>query len=181
MSTYLDIIGSVIIAGMLLLNFAAFMGSKQDSEIEATNTVVRQQNIRDLVQTMQYDFRKIGYGCDTNKIIKCSSTGLCFRGDLENDGKLDTVMYYYGIKGVAFSATDKNKIHRIVNGRADNNEGLPLEKFAVTYLDKNGAATSIAKDVKDVRVAMWVRDILPVEGKYETRKIEFKVTPKNLN
>jgi hypothetical protein len=180
MSTYLDIVGSVIIAGMLLLNFASFMDSKQDSEIEATNTVVRQENIRDVVLTMQHDLRKVGYGCDSSKIIKCNETMVAFRGDLENDGKLDTVVYFFGIKSIAVGAEAKNQLFRVVNNRKNSSTAVPLDKFALKYYDSKGIVTTTAADVKRIGVTMWVRDMVPVGGQYQGRKLEFSVSPRNL-
>ena len=91
MSSYLDIVGSVIIAGMIILNFAVFMGERQESQIESTNKVTAQTEMSDITQTLRNDLRKLGYGCDSLRIMNAAPRQLVFRADLNNDGKTDTI------------------------------------------------------------------------------------------
>ena len=53
MSTHLDIIGSVIIGGMIILNFAFFQGERQNSQIESVNKITQQSDITDVTSTLQ--------------------------------------------------------------------------------------------------------------------------------
>ncbi|MCB2204184.1 hypothetical protein KQI65_05495 [bacterium] len=95
MSTHLDIIGSVIIAGMIILNFTVFMGERQESQIESTNKITAQTEMTDITETLRHDLRKVGYGCDSAAILRAEPTLLVFRADLDNNGSIDTVAYAF--------------------------------------------------------------------------------------
>ncbi len=180
MSTFLDIIGSVIIAGMLLINFALFMDSKQESDIEANNKVMMQGDMRDVGTTMMHDLRKIGFGCDTLEIIKSLPTVLAFRGDIDNDSKIDTVVWWYGIKSVAIVASAKNILFRVVNGSSKTGFDLPVNSFAFTYLDKDNLPTTTSADVQSIQVALDLREAMVIAGKNYQSKFSFNISPKNL-
>jgi hypothetical protein len=105
MSSHLDIIGSVIIAGMIILNFTVFMGERQESQIESTNKITAQTEMSDITSTLRHDLRKVGYGCDSLPILRATPGVFVFRSDLDNDGKIDTVGYAFALDPSAVSTT----------------------------------------------------------------------------
>ena len=180
MSSFLDIIGSIIIAGMLLINFALFMDSKQESDIEANNKVMMQGDMRDVATTMMHDLRKIGFGCDTLAIIKSLPTVLAFRGDIDNDSKVDTVVWWYGIKAVAVGATAKNQLFRVMNSASKTGFDMGVNSFVFTYLDKDNLSTTTPSDVRSIQVDLDLREPIVVAGKTYHSEFSFNITPKNL-
>ena len=171
MSSHLDIIGSVIIAGMIILNFTVFMGERQDSQIESTNKITSQAEMSEVTQTLRHDLRKVGYGCDSLPILRATSTTFVFRADLDNDGKIDTVGYSFATDLSAISTTstttttttttsgtiytvseeDANAIptttekrtllYRIVNGRKQPGYDFGLVGFNFRYFTTNSYGT----------------------------------------
>lgn len=105
MSSHLDIIGSVIIAGMIILNFTVFMGERQESQIESTNKITAQTEMSEITSTLRHDLRKVGYGCDSLPILRATSSAFVFRADLDNDGKIDTVGYAFASDASELSTT----------------------------------------------------------------------------
>jgi hypothetical protein len=105
MSSHLDIIGSVIIAGMIILNFTVFMGERQESQIESTNKITAQTEMSDITSTLRHDLRKVGYGCDSLPVLRATSSAFVFRADLDNDGKIDTVGYAFATDDSELSTT----------------------------------------------------------------------------
>lgn len=179
MSSYLDIVGSVIIAGMIILNFAVFMGERQESQIESTNKVTAQTEMSDITQTLRHDLRKLGYGCDTLAIINASPRQLVFRADLDNDGKVDTVGYAfadaidaatlasvttktttlqsevttseYSTETIKVS-TEGYSLHRVVNGRGFEGSDADMTGFHFKYYTTNSYGTLIeTTSVGDIR------------------------------
>jgi hypothetical protein len=98
MGAIIDIIGSCVLAG-----FVTLMGLRMNSNIINASSsysadVVVQENLVSLVQCLEYDFRKMGYGISdpTTVILRADSNYISFRGDLNDNGSPDTVDWYLG-------------------------------------------------------------------------------------
>lgn len=203
MGSQLDIIGSVIIAGMIILNFTVFMGERQDSQIESANKVTAQTDMSDVTTIMRHDLRKAGFGCDTVPILRATESLFAFRADLNNDGKLDTVVYAFSkdLTGTSTSTSTSSlttstvtavneldrelpKLYRIVNGRKNHGQSVNLVGFRFRYYstDSWGALheTTTMGDIRAIGVALRMRSTMKTEGKYAFSLNEFTVTPKNL-
>jgi len=187
MSTHLDIIGSVIIGGMIILNFAFFQGERQNSQIESVNKITQQSDITDVTTTLRHDIMKAGFGCDTLKILQASARVFTFRCDLENDGKLDTVSYTFGNYSNTTVQTTRTTIplFRIVNGRKVQGADVGIVecyfryyRLGATY--KNLIETTAAADVRAVTVGMKVKGAMTSEDGCQYAQSEFTITPKNL-
>jgi len=101
----LDIIGSVIIGGMLLLILFRLNDSVTENTFNYTGELSSQQNLAVVVQILESDFRKIGYCADWKKIsdpsksiVEADSNKIKFITDIlpdgVPDGNIDTVTYY---------------------------------------------------------------------------------------
>ena len=96
MGSQLDIAGSFLIAGMMLMSFNMFILDKQQAEIAATNSVIRQSNVSEATQLMMWDMRKAGYNCAPGTgMIRAQSNELRFLGDVDNNGSIDTIGYTF--------------------------------------------------------------------------------------
>ncbi len=184
MSSHLDIIGSVIIAGMIILNFSFFMGERTDSQIESTNKITAQTDMSDVTETLRFDLRKVGYGCDTLAILRAEENCFVFRADLENDGKLDTIGYYYGSANALISEKSGSLLYRIVNGRKQRGQDLGLTSFSFIYFSTNNygamAKTASISSIMAIGVSLRMRSDMKVDGDYQCSTNEFTITPQNL-
>jgi hypothetical protein len=184
MSSHLDIIGSVIIAGMIILNFSFFMGERTESQIESTNKVMSQTDMGDLTSTLRFDLRKVGYGCDSVPIIRADENCLIFRADFENDGKIDTIGYYFGSANTLISEKSELLLYRIVNRRKQRGQDIGLTAFKFIYFtdDNYGtlSQTTTLADIKAVGVSLRLQSSMKVDGDYQYSLNEFTVSPKNL-
>ncbi|MBK6914089.1 MAG: hypothetical protein IPH11_10735 [Ignavibacteriales bacterium] len=73
MTTILDILGSVVIGGIILflmINFSVFQSSTSSSS-DANLQI--QQNAKTLAEMLSYDQRKIGYNYSANPLITAES------------------------------------------------------------------------------------------------------------
>lgn len=184
MSSHLDIIGSVIIAGMIILNFSIFMGERTESQIESTNKITAQTDMSDVTSTLRFDLRKVGYGCDTNAILQATENCFVFRADLENDGKLDTVGYYYGAGNALISESTAPLLYRVVNGQKQRGQDLGLMSFRFLYFTASnfGALTQTTSvgDIRAIGVSLRMRSDMKAGGDYQYSTNEFTITPQNL-
>ncbi|MBR9978879.1 MAG: hypothetical protein KFH87_12405 [Bacteroidetes bacterium] len=184
MGSHLDIIGSVIIAGMIILNFAFLMGERTESQIESSNQITAQTNVSDVTQTLRFDLRKTGFGCDSLPIIQATENTFIFRSDLANDGILDTIGYYFGGSALGSIENSESLLYRIVNGKKHHGHDLGLTscRFVDYKTDKYGTLTETSSlgDIRAIGVKMRVRGQMKEDGKYPTSQNEFTVSPKNL-
>ena len=83
MALLLDLIGSALIGGILvlqLLNMSLFI---QNAGFSSDNELKMQQNAKTLAEIINYDFRKIGYQFDSTAILTAEQKKIKFIGDLE--------------------------------------------------------------------------------------------------
>ncbi len=142
MSIILDLVGSVVIAGFVIL-----MGLRMDSNLANSSgsykaDVVVQENLVSLVESIEYDFRKMGYRVTdpTTVILRADSNAITFRGDIDNNGVIDTVEWYLG--GFITSTPNPSdrilyrKIHPTSTGGTSLTGGLPgVTVFNLKYLN----------------------------------------------
>jgi hypothetical protein len=102
-STIIDILGSMIIGALLLLNVGRLYSSASTHASQFNMEAIVEQNLVDVFSMMEVDLLKIGYRkgqenlsysgqvitlADTNKIV--------FLADVNNDGSFETIEYSIG-------------------------------------------------------------------------------------
>lgn len=186
MNSQLDIIGSVIIAGMIILNFAFFMGERQQSQITSSNKITQQGDLTDWTSVMRNDILKAGYGVDTFKVLRATPTLFSFRSDMDNNGTVDTITYVYmnPDNQQLFPGTQTGRLYRVVNGRRGQGADIGIVGFTFTYFTISAqqrlVETTYAGDVKAVGVQMRVKSQLETGGECQYARTDFTVNPRNL-
>jgi hypothetical protein len=153
-STLLDIIGSTIIGGLLLLTLFRMNSTSVQNNYTYSGERIVQQNIVDVVSLLEYDFRKIGYSNDYTKvpdpayaIIQADSSSITFLTDISSgagnygDGVIDTLKYFIGPTSALTATPNPNDriLYRVVNHNAVGGSNLGVTQFKLTYYDANGA------------------------------------------
>ncbi len=178
MNSQLDIAGSFILAGMMLLSFNMLMVDKQRAELVCTNQVIRQVSVSEATSLMMFDLRKAGFRCTSNKVLACSASSISFRGDIDNNGVVDTVSY--SLVQNTKNGTARTLLRRQAAGTAGNSD-LDIQRLNFTYFDKDGNATLVPGDVKTITVTIAFRERVQTPGQQGTLRIaDFRITPKNL-
>ncbi|MFA7420090.1 MAG: hypothetical protein WCZ90_10435 [Melioribacteraceae bacterium] len=149
----LDIVGSVIIGGLLLMTLQRFNNENVANNYKYAGELVVQKNLVEIVKLIEYDFRKIGYSADyahmpdrAKSILRADTSTIWFLTDLPTDttssygnGVLDTVKYSLGATSELTSTPNPNdrKLYRQVNNSARTTANLGLTQFKLTYFDAN--------------------------------------------
>ncbi len=102
-STLIDILGSIVIGGMLLMILLRLNDSAVANSFQYNGEMIVQKNLVEIVELLEHDFRKIGY-CrnwqaipDPSKsIVRADSTSITFLTDEDSDGIVDTMTYFLG-------------------------------------------------------------------------------------
>ena len=102
-STLIDLMGSTIIGGLLLLILLNLNDAAVENNFVYGGEAIAQANLVEVVRLVEHDFRKIGYCRDWEKIpdpsksvLMATQNSIKFLTDDDNDGNLDTIFYQLG-------------------------------------------------------------------------------------
>ena len=97
-SVLLDIIGSTVIGGILMMNLFQINNSAVENMYTGTGELIAQTNLATIVQILEFDVRKSGYCADwekipipTQAILSAASTGRAYLTDVDSDVIVDTM------------------------------------------------------------------------------------------
>lgn len=152
-SVLLDILGSTIIGGLLLMILLRMNDSAVQNNYHYSGEQIVQQNLVEVVKLLEYDFRKIGYCLNWQAIpnpalaiIYADSNRISFLTDIVTsvgtfgDGIVDTLHYY-------LSSTDSltvtpnpfdRLLYRVINSNPARGSNLGITQFKLTYFDASG-------------------------------------------
>ncbi|MDH7516687.1 MAG: hypothetical protein QHI48_12535 [Bacteroidota bacterium] len=190
MSAHLDIVGSIIIAGMLLFGIAQYHADRQAALVNVSSQSSNQQYLESATSLLMFDLRKAGYRVQSgNAFLVCEPTRVVFRGDLENDGKVDTVTYIWR-GAVTYTPNPRDTLlWRLVNVPAamsmtgsslGRGSDLGIVGLRFRYYTSTGAETTTPSAVRTVRVTLQIQSRYPIGGEYQEISSDFRVTPKNI-
>ena len=182
MNLILDILGSTIIAGIIMLmlfnanTYQTSTGFASDSELQM------QQNAKTLSDILGYDLRKIGYEFEFNPFIEADSERISFYADMDRNGSIDSLTYFVSDASAAISTTNPNDIvlMRVVNTDTIGGPSLGLRKIKFTYFNQFFTATTDFDDIKYVKAELWIESIEPVNDEYLFTYWEMTINPRNL-
>ena len=146
----LDVIGSMVVGGMLLLILFRINDNTTRNTYNFSGELSLQQNMVTTVEVLEYDFRKIGY-CENpfalpnpeeNAILYADTSDIKFLTDVmvapyndpHGDGTVDTLEYFLGPTSELTSTPnlDDRMLYRIVNG-VKKGVNLGITEFKVRY------------------------------------------------
>ena len=148
----LDIIGSIIIGGILMSIVFRLSDATTEKTYNNGGELILQQNISTVARIIERDFRKIGYCADWNKlpdpskaILLADTSRLKFLTDIESDGNLDSLYYYLGPTS-ELKATENPRdriLYRVVNDELPAKSNLGITQFYLVYYDVLGDTVSL--------------------------------------
>jgi hypothetical protein len=146
-STLLDILGSIIIGGILMSIVFRLTDAATEKTYNNSGELALQQNLATVAQIIERDFRKIGYCANWNKlpdpskaILMADTSGIKFLTDIESDGNLDSIYYYLGPTS-ELSVTENPRdrlLYRVVNDDDPEEANLGVTQFHMIYYDALG-------------------------------------------
>jgi len=184
MSIMLDVLGSFIVAGLLLMAVISTNAHFSQYTMESTMDLSAQESLVELSSILQYDLRKIGYRVLNPQfaIIAMDSTSLAFWGDIDNDGLIDSVAYTLGDPDQMGGTSNPND-RRLYRRVGENVVGgsLGLTNFRLRYFDLYGLETTFTELVKGIEVSLEVESSFPLDSTYSHTSWKGVVYPMNLN
>ncbi|MDP4115140.1 MAG: hypothetical protein Q8903_03350 [Bacteroidota bacterium] len=182
----LDLAGSFIIGGMLLVQIMNIHGNAQTAANLYSQTSIVQRNLTTVVNILEYDFRKMGYGVSdpTKCIIRADSNRISYLSDINRNGNLDTITYYIGPASELSGTPNPNDkyLYRSVDGDTPHPSNLGVTDLHFRYYDQDMNVTSVLVAIKIVEISIAVQSIFPIDGQYPSAYWkQTRITSRNLN
>ena len=177
----LDIIGSIIIAGILMLSIFRVNNSSTEDLYKGSGNLVAQTNLATVVQILETDFRRIGYCADwkkipvpTEAILNADSAGIRYLTDVDKDGNVDTMYYYFDpITDIPGTPNPRDRfLYRVVNGETPVGVNLGVTQFSLEYFNALGSKLSFPisdpREIFTMQIDITVEDVAAYDEKYQT-------------
>jgi hypothetical protein len=175
-SVILDILGSMIIGGILLLTLFRMNDNATKNTYNFSGELIVQQNLVTTVEVLEYDFRKIGYCEDPSAlphpekdaILIADTSRIKFLTDLmvppyddpQGDGILDTLEYVLGPANLTGTPNPNDRmLYRIVNDGVPRGVNLGITQFRIRYFRDSltaSGSTTLAEILPADLPKIWV-------------------------
>ena len=182
MSTIVDLVGSTVAAGILILAVLGLTFNTTSTMVEQNLSTIAQSSALSIVEVFDYDFLKAGYRAPRPAILRADSNAITFLSDFDRNGTVDTVKYT--VSSASQVPQTQNPGDRILYRQVNNNPttggSLGVVDFKLTYYDSTGAVTTNAAKVKSFLVRLWVQSTFKIDTTYSQAYWEKRYHPVNL-
>lgn len=180
-SVILDILGSTIIGGILMMSLFRVNDASVENAYTGTGELIAQQNLATIVQVLENDFRKIGYCADwkqipvpTQSILLAQEDRIRFLTDVDSDGTVDSLLYYLGPTSELTGTPNPRDrfLYRVVNSEAPVGVNLGITQFTMTFFDALGNELTFPiatpSEVFTMQIDITVEDVAAYNEQYST-------------
>lgn len=175
-STLIDIVGSSIIGGMLILILFRTTDSTSENTFMYGGELITQQNLVAVVDLLEYDFKRIGYCEDPLRvpnayqvITAATDTSIEFLTDLainkddpRGDGNIDTLIYELGEVITETPNPNDRWLYRYKKGEDKFSANLGITDLRFTYYDvfrREIANLSNVSDISLIQIDLRIEDV----------------------
>ena len=190
MAYLLDILGSVVIAGMVVMILLTVNINTTTSSSALLFTTIEQRKITAATELIQYDFYKIGYLIPGEKIAIADSNEIKFYSDIDNNDVVDSIHYYVGeTSDLSYTTNPNDKpLYRQRNWQDNLLAEIPVVDFNLSYFDSLGntldyssLTNSAGRElIKSIKIKITVESDEMYADEYRTSEWKKKISPKNL-
>ena len=177
----LDIIGSILIGGIIMLSIFRVNNSSTENMYRGTGNLIAQTNLATIVRILETDFRKIGYCADwkqipvpTSAILFADSTSLRYITDVDKNGSVDTMYYYFDAATDIPGTTNPRDrfLYRVVNSETPIGVNLGVTQFKMEYFNALGTKLNFPisdpREIYTMQIDISVEDMDAYDQKYQT-------------
>ncbi len=181
MDNYLTLLASIVIGGLMLINFVSYQAELRDHTFLQTSELAVQQTAMELIEIVKADLRQIGKGVSLAPFAVYDSSAVAFFADLGNNGVIDTVRYSVSNTGAASNTTNPNDriFYRTVNGETQA-DAIGVTNFKVKFYNAASDVTTDLFEVKSIEVTLELENTVAYDDKYLHYFWRERITPANL-
>jgi hypothetical protein len=177
-STILDILGSAIIGGILLINLLNVNGSLVENDSIYSHDKNLQIDLVITASVLERDFNLLGYVNNTllvgdnQNIFSGNENSIRFRSDIDNDGTIDTIHYFLSdTSTLSHTPNPRDMIlYRKLNSEIPFMLANNITRFRLTYLNTNlnevPPPIGLTTVVNYIRIELRVEDPFAFDNKY---------------
>ncbi len=190
MGYLLDIVGSMIIATMVVMILLAVNINNTASSSVILFTTIEQRKITDASELIEYDFYKIGYRIPDEKISIADSNEIKFYSDIDDNDVVDTIHYYVGnTSDLSYTTNPDDKpLYRQRNNHDSLLTEIPVVDFNLSYFDSIGNSldyssltNSAGRElIRSIKIKISVESDELYADEYRASEWKKKISPKNL-
>lgn len=181
MSTQILLIGSIVIGSLLLLTILNLNATITNASHNILLENAVQQRINTAATLINYDFRKLGYRVQNQKILNASNSSITFASDLDDNGTEEVITYW--VQQLQQYAT-KFGLFRKVNNSQGVSISEDVKSFELTYYDRDGNETQSISNIASIGIKLVVESINPYRGGIDVGHArgtwQTKISPPNL-
>lgn len=165
MSNMLDIVGSVLLFGILVLTIGRVQTNLNTAMYANSFTQITQRNAVELAHQMEHDFAKIGYHVSnpSERIKAADSLSIKFKSDLMNNGSVDEIEYRIGTKEEADATpnpVDFPLYRKDKNGEIKQLWGTTRFNLKYYNMDYQQLASPVPSDSLSRIYAIWITFVM---------------------
>jgi hypothetical protein len=156
MGSSLDIIGSYVIGGIVLVMMTGVIINFQEGAQQTTLNEISQVSMAQMSQTMDKEINNLGYRVPGQKIVSLDFRSISFLSDYDNDGVIDTISYRMGITNNGPSIT-----RRIATpGQRPLSWTTRGSMVLFSGFDSTGAVTTDPARIRGIEASMLTSNVL---------------------
>lgn len=145
MNEAIDLVGSYLIGGLVLLALTGLILHFNNKAQETTLSQISQYSIVEVGKIIEHDFDNLGYGVSSgNKILSITSNSISFLGDMNSDGNIDTVTY------TTFQQNQGTFLRRSLGSQSSSQLYFPIKSLTIEGIDSAGNSTSQISNIKSI-------------------------------
>jgi hypothetical protein len=180
-STILDILGSTVVGGLLFLILLRLNDASAKNTYNYGGELITQQNLVEVVQLIEHDFRKIGFCKNWEKIpdpsqaiLSADSSSITFLTDVDSDENVDTLKYFLGsANDLTATPNSRDKLlYRVVNNETPGGSNLGVTQFKLIYYDALGnqlvTPVATAGAINTMQINITIENTVAYDNEYST-------------
>jgi len=177
----LDIIGSVLIAGILMLSIFRLQSSATEDLYRGTGNLTAQTNLATVVQILETDFKRIGYCADwtqipvpTEAILYADSISIKYLTDIDQNGLIDTMHYYFDpLTDISSTPNPRDRyLYRVGKSQVPINVNMGVTQFKMEFYNALGTKLIFPiadpREIFSMQIDLTVEDVSAYDEKYQT-------------
>lgn len=184
MTSHLNLIGSIIIGGLLFLMINKFHSSLNQNSKEQVLSSITIENSTSITRLIEFDFNRMGLrvSTNTNSVIQADSNQITFLSDIDDNGVVDTLRYFTSDTSLTPSTDNPRDriLYRLVNNEDQTDAAMGVTRFHVRYLDWLGYDTTNVSQIRTFVITLRVESIAPYDDQYPSFYWQTRITPPNL-
>ena len=143
---------SFVIGGLIIISIFTLNNRMLKNSQETTLDMMTRTYMTTTSQIIGFDLRKTGYEVAGTAFGTVNDHDITIYGDIDGDGKVDTVTYNYEYNKDLTTSKNPNDhpLYRTFNGKR-NLVGIGVTSFTIQYVMKNGSITSNPTNPANIR------------------------------